>query len=522
MQRPIRLARALTSAFAVLLAAASLALVTPTSAAATPVPDAITSVTTDKTSYGYNERIKLTFEWAVPDSTAAGDTFSLALPDELRAVSLAKFSLYAPDGAVVASAEWNGKSVDFALTDYVDTHDGVGGSGFLTVQWDHNFTPETSQPIMLEFDGVAIEVTIGDKPMPSQPCTENCPPPSPTPTSRSLAKSGGWTDGSYEGTREESGNINWSIRLPGNETGFAGPLTTIDTPGVGSVIECGTIALTTQSSLAGSAVRTPVDVSRYTVDCTPSGFTIVLDAVAPSEFITITYKGTITDQRSGSYGNHVEIAVAGTTTIKDTVMKRTDAGGVGGGVQSVSVGDLVWLDTDRDGIQDAGENGIAGVTLRLTGPDGTPVTRADGTIVHTTVTDSAGRYGFAGLPVLPAGGYYTVSIDAAASSEALTDLVPTLPQRGTADEDSSTRTAESGDLTTNGAQDLTLDFGFISTELPTLPLPEPENPRPVSLASTGAGGSTPLPPTIAVLGLGVLLTAWARHRVQARARVTQR
>ncbi|WP_199729923.1 SdrD B-like domain-containing protein, partial [Tessaracoccus sp. OH4464_COT-324] len=30
----------------------------------------------------------------------------------------------------------------------------------------------------------------------------------------------------------------------------------------------------------------------------------------------------------------------------------------------VSVGDFVWLDADRDGIQDDGEKGIKGVELR--------------------------------------------------------------------------------------------------------------------------------------------------------------
>ncbi|MFR0657183.1 Ig-like domain-containing protein, partial [Pantoea sp. SIMBA_079] len=76
--------------------------------ASTTIPGAITSVTTDKTAYGYNERLKLTFGWAVPDGSQPGDTFTLDLPDELAAASLARFQLTAPDGQTVATADWNG------------------------------------------------------------------------------------------------------------------------------------------------------------------------------------------------------------------------------------------------------------------------------------------------------------------------------------------------------------------------------------------------------------------------------
>ncbi len=39
-----------------------------------------------------------------------------------------------------------------------------------------------------------------------------------------------------------------------------------------------------------------------------------------------------------------------------------------------SIGDTVWLDVNGDGVQDAGEPGIPGVTVELTwyGPDGSP------------------------------------------------------------------------------------------------------------------------------------------------------
>ncbi len=108
----------------------------------------------------------------------------------------------------------------------------------------------------------------------------------------------------------------------------------------------------------------------------------------------------------------------------------------------VSVGDLVWFDTDNDGIQDPGEPGIAGVTVRLYD--------ADGALIDTTTTDANGNYRFEGLPY----GAYTVEVVAPAG------MTSTLTGIGDADSDSSFETATSRMLDAPGASDMTLDFGF--------------------------------------------------------------
>jgi uncharacterized repeat protein (TIGR01451 family)/LPXTG-motif cell wall-anchored protein len=53
----------------------------------------------------------------------------------------------------------------------------------------------------------------------------------------------------------------------------------------------------------------------------------------------------------------------------------------------VEIGNRVWIDTDRDGVQDAGEPAVAGVTVTLYAADGT-------TKLGTAVTDVAGEYSF--------------------------------------------------------------------------------------------------------------------------------
>ena len=54
-----------------------------------------------------------------------------------------------------------------------------------------------------------------------------------------------------------------------------------------------------------------------------------------------------------------------------------------------SIGDLVWFDVNADGLLDEGENGLAGVTVKLY--------KADGTLVATKTSAALGSYRFTGL-----------------------------------------------------------------------------------------------------------------------------
>ena len=65
----------------------------------------------------------------------------------------------------------------------------------------------------------------------------------------------------------------------------------------------------------------------------------------------------------------------------------------------VSIGSTVFLDPNNNGHQDAGESGIAGVTVEMysAGPNGL-VGGGDDVLVGTSATDAAGDYFFPGLP----------------------------------------------------------------------------------------------------------------------------
>src|SRR5262249_18608282 len=125
--------------------------------------------------------------------------------------------------------------------------------------------------------------------------------------------------------------------------------------------------------------------------------------------------------------------------------------------KKVTIGDFVWNDTNGNGCQDAGELGIPGVTLTLTGTDGfgNPVTD------HQT-TDASGLYLFTKAP-----GTYTLTVDASnfAAGGALAGFTasPTLnPACGTALASTPNPTGTPPGTLPGGASDLTVDFGYVT------------------------------------------------------------
>ena len=66
-------------------------------------------------------------------------------------------------------------------------------------------------------------------------------------------------------------------------------------------------------------------------------------------------------------------------------------------VKPASVGNFVWFDANKDGIQDADEAGVAGVTVTLTDGAGNPVIDLDGNPVKAVTTDANGMYEFTNL-----------------------------------------------------------------------------------------------------------------------------
>ncbi len=120
----------------------------------------------------------------------------------------------------------------------------------------------------------------------------------------------------------------------------------------------------------------------------------------------------------------------------------------------VTIGDFVWDDQNADGIQDAGEPGIDGVTLTLTG------TNAYGaSVTDTTTTSGNGAYLFSEVP-----GTYVVTVNASnfTGSGALVgyDASPTLQGGNPALDSNPNPSNTTPGYLPPGSSDLTVDFGY--------------------------------------------------------------
>ncbi|PCF41658.1 SdrD B-like domain-containing protein [Staphylococcus delphini] len=130
-----------------------------------------------------------------------------------------------------------------------------------------------------------------------------------------------------------------------------------------------------------------------------------------------------------------------------------------------NLGDKVWEDLNKDGIQNSNEPGIGGVTVTLTKEDGTTV---------TTTTDENGNYKFTELP----NGEYTVTFETPKGYEAT---------KANVGDDALDSDGQTVKVIINNKDDMTIDSGFHkpTPEEPMKPTPEvpaqpgqPENPTP--------------------------------------------
>jgi len=230
------------------------------------------------------------------------------------------------------------------------------------------------------------------------------------------------------------------------EPGIEGVTVTIETENGDPVTHVSAAAVASEVTDANGA---------YSFDSLPvlgadDHYVVRVDATSTAlEGLTPTATGAGTSANDSS----TETAESGDLTVDDDRDATLDFGFVS---STVSVGDFVWIDLDRDGLQDSGEPGLDDVTLSLENADGDPVTDVFGDDIDPVTTDGSGAYIFENLPTLDAGDHYVVVVDSVPDG-----YIPTLEGVAPAALNSSTDSAESGDLTDDGDTDLTLDFGFV-------------------------------------------------------------
>lgn len=115
-----------------------------------------------------------------------------------------------------------------------------------------------------------------------------------------------------------------------------------------------------------------------------------------------------------------------------------------------SLGDFVWYDINQDGVQDAGEPGIPGVSMILdyAGLDGVFATGDDAMGIATTTTNLAGYYLFANRQP----GTYRVRVDASTLPNGIVSQTYDLDGLGTPN--------QADVAITSGQNNLDIDFGY--------------------------------------------------------------
>ena len=192
--------------------------------------------------------------------------------------------------------------------------------------------------------------------------------------------------------------------------------------------------------------------SKGSYDPLTGAWTVGAIQVGTSETLTITARVTA----SGSITNTAEVAASGAPDPDSTPgngdPNEDDQASATVDTTGGSLGDTVFFDVNGDGNPDAGEPGIAGVGVMVTGagPNGT-LGDGDDVVLPTVTTDASGLWTVSGLGP----GSYRVGIDTATLPAGLAS--PTHDLDGVASANTTDVTLTSGQARTD------VDFGYTGT-----------------------------------------------------------
>ena len=191
-----------------------------------------------------------------------------------------------------------------------------------------------------------------------------CAPAVVTPVAKASIGNFVWEDKNYNGVQDTG------------EAGIAGVTVKL-------LNSAGTAVVSTTTTDANGAYLfsnlTPADYKVQVV--TPSGY-------------------LVTKKDVGSDAADSDIDSTGTTVVTTLSAGENDLSWDAGFYRKASVGDKVWEDKNHNNIQDTGEAGIGGITVKLLNAAGT-------TVLGTTTTNSSGNYLFSNLDP----GAYTLQFD---------------------------------------------------------------------------------------------------------------
>ena len=242
-------------------------------------------------------------------------------------------------------------------------------------------------------------------------------------------------------------DLNGNGQQDGGEPGVAGVLVELFSPGVDGIV--GTVddvKLDDQVTDANGA---------YGFEVAPGDYYVRFNAPTGTSFTTANSGSDTTDSDAVPDGSNPQIGRSQKVTLAAGAVNLTIDAGL---INTATIGDKVWSDTNVNGVQDGGEPGVDGVTVNLyrPGPDGQPG-GGDDVFVGTTTTAGGGKYSFTVAP----GDYFVEFVPPPGSS-----FSP--PQQGgdsALDSDATVSTGQTQVTTLSpGETDLTWDAGIYVPE----------------------------------------------------------
>ena len=214
--------------------------------------------------------------------------------------------------------------------------------------------------------------------------------------------------------------------------------------------------ITATTDANGNYTFNRLPLGDYKVEVVPDHATVDGKNASLSDYTQTYGYGSSTKRSEAGKGKLTTPTISLTTS--NANVSKVDFGFV----KPASVGNFVWFDANKDGVQDADEVGVAGVTVTLTDGAGNPVIDLDGNPVKPVTTDANGKYEFTNL--MP--NVDRIVANASEENYKVTFTVPAgysaTKSYAAADGEKDSNGAESNVTLTEGQNDETVDFGLVA------------------------------------------------------------
>lgn len=214
--------------------------------------------------------------------------------------------------------------------------------------------------------------------------------------------------------------------------------------------------ITATTDANGNYTFNRLPLGDYKVEVVPDHATVDGKNASLSDYTQTYGYGSSTKRSEAGKGKLTTPTISLTTS--NANVSKVDFGFV----KPASVGNFVWFDANKDGVQDADEVGVAGVTVTLTDGAGNPVIDLDGNPVKPVTTDANGKYEFTNL--MP--NVDRIVANAGEENYKVTFTVPAgysaTKSYAALDDEKDSNGAESDVTLTEGQNDETVDFGLVA------------------------------------------------------------